>query len=237
MLATQLMFMPQSFAPARSSPLSERSSNACPRRYNSAIMSQAQDAKQQVPYSKRSIKQAPINRGREEVRDKRRDLFLKKVKEGREDRNWEAKGEQILRMDFMKEQKKWETEKARSAPKFDEFAEDDEPQDEIMLSSQPYQTHPSFQTSSLNSALASHHEEAEAEALLRQEQEELDAMLAAIEDQENIEQAYQLPSHFGSDDEDYDSLFMDYLSTQEDQHGILREPELSKPVDDEMDTS
>ena len=45
-------------------------------------------------YSKRPVKKAPSPKP-DEVREKRRSMFLKKVREGREDKRYEQRGEDV----------------------------------------------------------------------------------------------------------------------------------------------
>jgi hypothetical protein len=44
------------------------------------------------PYSKRVAKSNPLVHNREDGREARRKLFLKKVREGSEDKRWDARG-------------------------------------------------------------------------------------------------------------------------------------------------
>ena len=47
-----------------------------------------------LAYSKRDIKKAPAA-SQDALKDKRRGMFLRKVREGREDRRFEARGEDV----------------------------------------------------------------------------------------------------------------------------------------------
>lgn len=51
-------------------------------------------AKTSVPFSQRAVKRAPIPRA-DELKERRRSLFLKKVQEGREERRFEGRGEDV----------------------------------------------------------------------------------------------------------------------------------------------
>ena len=57
---------------------------------------------------------------------RRRDLFLNKVRLGREERRWDERGEQILRLDWQKQMKRWERELERAAPVVAVEDEDDD---------------------------------------------------------------------------------------------------------------
>ena len=47
-----------------------------------------------VPYAKRAIKKAPSAKP-DELKERRRSLFLQKVKDEREDKRWEARGDDV----------------------------------------------------------------------------------------------------------------------------------------------
>lgn len=47
-----------------------------------------------VEWSKRPVKKAPSPK-QEELKERRRRMFLRKVKEGREERRWENRGEDV----------------------------------------------------------------------------------------------------------------------------------------------
>jgi hypothetical protein len=101
------------------------------------------------------------------------------------------------------ERKRWEAEKARQAP-----PEDDEMVEEIVEDEPlPEWTSQAFQPTQ---------EMTEADYMAAQEEYELQQLIAAMEqqDQEN-DTASQ---HFGSDDEDYDRLFMECATTDSYQH-------------------
>lgn len=54
------------------------------------------DAQKNVPFSKRAVKSAPtIIKDKDAVRERRRDLFMKKVASNRQDKKWESRGEQV----------------------------------------------------------------------------------------------------------------------------------------------
>lgn len=47
-----------------------------------------------IPFAKRAVKKAPSPK-HDDLKERRRSMFLKKVKEGREDRRFEARGEDV----------------------------------------------------------------------------------------------------------------------------------------------
>jgi hypothetical protein len=96
----------------------------------------------------------------------------------REDKKWEARGEQIQQLDFVSERKRWEALKARQAPP----EEEDIVEEDAMLPT----------------------EMTEADYVAAQEEYELQQLVAMREEEEK-----RSSRHYGSDDEDYDSIFME----------------------------
>jgi hypothetical protein len=99
------------------------------------------------------------------------------------------------------ERKRWEAEKARQAQK-----EDDEMIEDVIEDAPlPDWTTPMPQPTQ---------EMTEADYLAAQEEYELQQLIAAMEDEESDATS----QHFGSDDEDYDQLFMDCATTVDPQY-------------------
>ncbi|KAF2086064.1 hypothetical protein K490DRAFT_66990 [Saccharata proteae CBS 121410] len=219
------------YMPPRPSPLAPRSANAP---LHPPYMDPS-NAKNDVPFAKRGYKPNPILKSRHSVTERRRDLFLKKVQEKRDDRRWEGREDQILRLDWFSRQKRWEANLARTAPKMDEPPEEEEEEaiftDRPVFSSQ--QDH--HMTSSQPDWSQKSTVEEEVEVVAQQEDQELDALLAMMEEEENKMAAeYDEPQTYGSDDEDYDRIFSDLLN--EDQS--VRSHEQHPFVDDDaMDMS
>ena len=90
---------------------------------------------------------------------------------------------QIQQLDFVSERKRWEAEKARQAP----------PEDDAMVDETPLPEWSSYGPEMM-----------EAEYVAAQEEYELKFLIASMEQEDD-----GASQHFGSDDEDYDSLFMD----------------------------
>jgi hypothetical protein len=109
---------------------------------------------------------------------------------------------QIQQLDFVSERKRWEAEKARQAP-----PEDDAMVEEVVedASLPEWTSHIPQSTQELT----------EADYVAAQEEYELQQMIAAMEQQDQENDAAS--QHFGSDDEDYDQLFMD-CSTMTNQY-------------------
>lgn len=99
MLLSSSFFMPPQqqyyspYTPPRSSPLSERSVNVAPRLFD-FNMSSPPDMKKS-PTPQRAYKPNPLVQTRDAATKRRRDMFFKRVQNGREDKKWEARGEQV----------------------------------------------------------------------------------------------------------------------------------------------
>ena len=197
-------FQPHAFLPITPSPLS-------PRRHSQAIFNPFNQA--HVP---RSFTNHPMNALEQEqaqksntrsverryrpelhatargaLAQKRRDIFHRKVQNQREDKTWARRGEELERLDDRNEWRKWEMEALSLAPVVNE-----DELDEVEGDAQQQQ-------------LSSE----EADEIARMEEGELAALVEMLEVQqaadmglsENL-QADQ-DEHFGSDDEDYESIF------------------------------
>jgi len=145
-------------------------------------------AKRESAFSRRRSKPNPLmHRDGEEGRETRRKLFLKKVKEGSEEKRWQKRGgdDEMMRTIFMLEQRR-ETERRRREAAMEEMSgfEELEIQDEVEVDFD-----------------AVRREEEELEVLMREREHEMD--LAG--DRETL---------YGSDDEDYDDLFMDVIKEE-----------------------
>ncbi|KAF1921692.1 hypothetical protein BDU57DRAFT_510635 [Ampelomyces quisqualis] len=205
MLLTSSLMPPQQqyyspYTPPRSSPLSERSANVAPRLLDFGMAPYSSEKKSPTP--QRAYKPNPVMQTRDAATKRRRDMFFRRVQNGREDKKWKARGEQIQQLDFVSERKRWEAEKARQAP-----PEEDEMVDEMvehMLLPEWTETTPQ-----------SSQEMTEADYVAAQEEYELQQLIAAMEQHDKENDA--MSQHFGSDDEDYDQLFMECTNAH-DQH-------------------
>lgn len=81
------------FTSSRPSPLAERSANVLPRAFNFTMASQPQFEKKPVP--QRAHKPNPIVQSRDAATQRRRDMFFRRVQKDRDDKKWEARGEQV----------------------------------------------------------------------------------------------------------------------------------------------
>lgn len=103
----------------------------------------------------------------------------------------------------MSDQRRWEAEKARQAPELrDEYLErlvEDVPAD-----SQPRTQHSGAMETGQEQELS------EEDYVLAQEEHELQALVAAMEEEER--NCGGTAQHYGSDDDDYDQIFLECLA-------------------------
>ena len=94
MLATSTFYPQYHYMPPRPSPLSERSANADPRPFQFTMAPPAQNEKT-FSASQRAYKPNPLIQTRDAATKRRRDMFFKRVQKDREDKKWDARGEQV----------------------------------------------------------------------------------------------------------------------------------------------
>lgn len=90
------------FRPHVPSPLSPRSTNIYGRRPDILFMNEEAVNQEErkfppakfTPQPKREVRKAKVPK-QDELKEKRRHMFLRKVKEGREDKRWESRGEDV----------------------------------------------------------------------------------------------------------------------------------------------
>jgi hypothetical protein len=119
---------------------------------------------------------------------------------------------QIQQLDFVSERKRWEAVKARQAP-----PEDDDMVEEVTEDA-PL---PQWTTQASQPAQGM----TEADYVAAQEEYELQQLVASMEQDDAASQ------HFGSDDEDYDQLFMECATTDNQQYHQQPQPS-SAAIDD-----
>ncbi|KAF1964942.1 hypothetical protein BU23DRAFT_520311 [Bimuria novae-zelandiae CBS 107.79] len=192
MLASSTFYPHHHYTPPRSSPLSERSANAAPRPFQFTMTTPTPSEKTSLVAPKRAYKPNPVVQTRDAATKRRREMFFKRVQKGRDDKKWDARGEQIQLLDHISEQKRWEAEKTRQAPQLDDYVVELEVEE--ITSSTPVQ------------------EMTEADYILTQEEQEMQELIASMEDEHD-----DASQHYGSDDEDYDQLFMEYTSNMQPQ--------------------
>jgi hypothetical protein len=79
------------YTPPRSSPLAERSANVAPRAFDFSMASPSKTTK--MP--QRAYKPNPVMQTRDAATKRRRDMFFNRVQNGREDKKWESRVEQV----------------------------------------------------------------------------------------------------------------------------------------------
>ncbi|OJD33624.1 uncharacterized protein BKCO1_2900098 [Diplodia corticola] len=235
---------PHPYVPSRSSPLAPRHPNVVHRQplapttntsHNIFSFSMDPPSKHSAATPpQRSVKPNPLiqKTAGDAGRERRRDMFLKKVANNRDERRWSGRAEQIERLDHIKEQRRWQQYLERSAPgsmepsdeeeegEHDEDAENRDP----MLGSSQRSTNgvpnvfSNYVRSSPLQTVWSQSSEAEVEVVAQQEDEELDALLAMMEEDErradiNGDDVANQP--YNSDDDEYDSIFSEYLAAQQ----------------------
>ncbi|KAL2042194.1 hypothetical protein N7G274_004682 [Stereocaulon virgatum] len=201
----------------KTSPLAPRNPHACPR-FSDYMASKAKSSNIKSVHSQKRPAQNPLQLPKPvEEQDRRRQVYLKRVRQTSDDKKWEARSEQILRADFMSRRKQWEIQQARSAP--EPLAA---PDDEDMAGT--------FDATNELDFL---------DEILSQEDQELEAIVSSMEDDPRQEdyQSYQM-SNYGSDDEEYDKLFMEVMSEEEGNANSAARSVMAKPEDDRaMDVS
>ncbi|KAH0337170.1 hypothetical protein KCU81_g8230, partial [Aureobasidium melanogenum] len=197
---------------------------------------QAQNQQSHVPFSSRPVKTAPIPRS-DALRERRRDMFLRKVRQSRDDNKWDSRIDDMARLDYLKEKRRWEAEQVRSAPQLHpDFAEAEE------ASEYDLPTYNS-QTAWDPQSRFDYPLDPEADAILQQENEELEALVALMQEDEqrqnqqsNSQEAYDdRSSAFGSDDDEYDNIFMNLIDETGGAAGGSGQHQST--ADDEMDLS
>ncbi|KAF2471613.1 uncharacterized protein BDR25DRAFT_303119 [Lindgomyces ingoldianus] len=212
MLAASSFYTQNLYNPTRPSPLSERSANAAPRVFSFNMATMPQPEKKPTP--QRAYKPNPVIQSRtgDAAKERRREMFFRKVQKGRDEKMWEVRGDQIQRLDFISSHKRWEAEKARQAPPLEDGYLNEDLLEEAAAS------WPGNTTTNPEKDMA------EVDYVLEQEERELQALIALMEE----EQAAQdmTSQHYGSDEEDYDQIFIEYTNVanvhQQDQQQPLQ---------------
>lgn len=193
-----------------------------------------------VPFAKRSVKTTPQPK-QSELRDRRRSAFLRKVRDGRDEGRFESRGEDIMRMEFVRRQKAWEAELAEQAPiESGEAEEEDEgwrrwdtdlPESGMQMSA------PSTQQPWADD---------EVDEVLMREDRELDALIENLPDasqvhrEEGVDEMGEV--NLWSDDDDYDALFSEFMekddgTNQQQQQGPPLPTTATQMSGEEMDMS
>ncbi|TAQ91434.1 hypothetical protein B7494_g214 [Chlorociboria aeruginascens] len=212
---------PLSSSPIRFSPISPLESSAA---LFNATMSPTPQRSPTPPsresvFAKRTTKANPLLHGRKEGdgRETRRQLFLKRVREDSDEKRWRARGgdDEIMRTIWMAEQRRREERQAREAmgvPGLD--AEMEELSlDEVMVDEVAQKEEEELEAILMaidERALRSSGQSASDESIPADE--EMDDLLWSSQ----VDPRNQSPpeSRYGSDEEDYDLIFMDVIQEE-----------------------
>ncbi|KAI0017074.1 hypothetical protein F4780DRAFT_628417 [Xylariomycetidae sp. FL0641] len=192
---------PLSSSPLRPShdssmPLSPRDTNTLPRREIQSSPSKPPSSK--FKFAARNPRPNPLRQSRENTQEGRRKLFLKNVRQRADDKAWERRGgdQDVLKLEWATLNRQWRQQKDAD---LDGVVFEHELEDIPETSQEP---------------LSRDSDDVMVDAIARDEERELDAMLSLLEPA-SFEAQEQPDSPSLSDDDDYDSLFQDYLSEQE----------------------
>ncbi|KAF7533780.1 hypothetical protein G7054_g6775 [Neopestalotiopsis clavispora] len=196
---------PLSSSPIRASqtspPLSPRDPNTLPRRgfFSSPINPAAcnQEKSKWTRFETRDVKKNPLKQSRDNAVEGKRKLFLKNVRQRRDDQAWERRGgdQEILRLEWSNQDRKRRQQKERDAEGF-LFEEDLEDIPDFL---QSYSS-----TVEQDDMMVDSH--------VMDEEAELEAMLSAYEAGNTEPKSHQMPDSPSISDDEYDSIFMDMLS-------------------------
>ncbi|KAI1389591.1 uncharacterized protein F4822DRAFT_398888 [Hypoxylon trugodes] len=190
---------------ANSPPLSPRNPNTLPRFDTQSSPIRAPSLK--FKFASRDAKKNPLRQTREIAQESRRTLFLRNVRKRADDRKWEKRGgdQEALKLEWSildrqrREQKNADIDGIVFEDEIDDIPElqrqvpPENPDDMMMV-----------------------------DEIAQQEERELDAMLSMYEAQSTqTSQPFVPQSPAMSDDEDYDSIFMDLLSQQRSNQNFI----------------
>lgn len=143
-----------------------------------------------------------------------------------------------MRLDFVQRQKQWEAEQARSAPAvFADAMGEDEEEEVFAMPVSSSGDAMQFFTPSATQWQAT---QEEADQVAQRENEELEALLSFLPGEEiNVSQSTaaaqyqdynqpesqredeQMSEHFGSDDDDYEALFSDFINAEAHEAAVM----------------
>ncbi|ORY68865.1 uncharacterized protein BCR38DRAFT_334894 [Pseudomassariella vexata] len=197
-------FRPTVSSPLSSSPIcaqASQSSQLSPRDPNRRDVQSSPLQAPKFKYAVRTAKPNPLKKTRDTAQESRRKLFLNNVRQRREDKEWDRRGgdQELLKLEWATQDRRRREQKDTD---LDGIVFEDEIDEVPTNTEQPPQDL----------------DEVMADSIAQQEEAELEAMLSSSQ----APARPQSPSL--SDDDDYDSLFMDYLSqhqTNQDQSILL----------------
>ncbi|CAJ2502240.1 Uu.00g096340.m01.CDS01 [Anthostomella pinea] len=194
---------PLSSSPLRPSqysppPLSARDPNTLPRRDVQSSPIKGPSSKF-FKYASRNARPNPLRQNRENAQDGRRKLFLKNVRQRADDNKWDRRGgdQETLKLEWavLDRRRRQQRESDLDGIVCEDEIEDipelppqvpQEPDDDVMV-----------------------------DAIAQEEEREMEAMLSMLEAESSSQASARPNSPSLSDDDDYDSLFMDLVSQEE----------------------
>ncbi|KAI2627338.1 hypothetical protein GGS26DRAFT_137491 [Hypomontagnella submonticulosa] len=194
---------PARSSPLASSPIRQSSPPLSPLNFNTLPRHDTQSSPIQAPptkfkFASRSAKPNPLRQSRENAQESRRNLFLRNVRKRADDKQWERRGgdQEALKLEWSildrrrREQKDTDLDGMVYEDEIDDIAE-------------------------LQRHAAQNPDDVMVDAIAQEEEEELNAMLSMLETHHSSQPPAGPGSPALSDDEDYDDIFMDFLSRQE----------------------
>ncbi|KAI6369439.1 hypothetical protein MCOR25_004399 [Pyricularia grisea] len=183
-------------------PLSPCDYNRQPRQVQS---SPVQPPASKFKFSTRSARPNPVVRNREATQQSRRNLFLKGVQQRADDHRWERRGveHKVLSTEWFNETQ------ARQQAKLldpDNLLTEEDIQDAERLEEERRKNYEEIPDDLMM------------DSMMEEDEHEFEALVSNVEQhQATSSEATRPDSPHLSDDEDYDSLFMDFLSSQNQQ--------------------
>ncbi|PPJ60419.1 hypothetical protein CBER1_11483 [Cercospora berteroae] len=194
-----------------------------------------------LPFSQRSIKRNPLQQASSSstLQTARRNNYLRKISSQRDDKRFESRGEDLMRLDFLSRQRAWEADRAREAEKaaWDEGILEEE---EEGYEDEEYDLPVTSQMGASVWASSGIGEEEEVEEFVRDEGRELEALLEIMprDDDAMEEDGGGDETSLWSDDADYDELFEEMLLSQQNQgetgQNVTGNPKLSSQAMPDM---
>ncbi|KAL2178089.1 uncharacterized protein P884DRAFT_299345 [Thermothelomyces heterothallicus CBS 202.75] len=160
-----------------------------------------QSSNSKLRFASRNPRPNPVLKRREDAQESRRRLFFQNVRQRQEDKRWEMRGgeDELLKLEWLRLQReRAQAREAEVAQYLGTLDADLAAQEEEEIRMQEKHAR-----QDLDALMA--------DAVAQQEEAEIEALLSALEGQEESSQS---PAQF-SDDEDYDGLFMDLIQQEQ----------------------
>jgi hypothetical protein len=168
--------------------------------------------------------QATLTAQNSAAKDRRKSLFRDKIRKHRDDARFEGRGDQVLRMDFVRERREWEDRLARRAPADLDGDENMEGIDEVGVKERGVV--PMTEEEEIE-ALAQYLVDTEDDEMQLQDEREGDRRWEEHGQRKLLgrgnEPRLDGNLSYGSDDEDYDHLFMEVITGSLEQAGHAEE--------------